>query len=90
METIGVRELRDNLSRVLREVEKGKVVRVLRHGRDVVELRPVRPAPERDLLERLEALDVLGTGTGRIGAVKTVPNRDPERPVSDLVGEERR
>ena len=41
METIGVKELRDNLSRILKKVERGEVIRVLRHGRDVMELRPV-------------------------------------------------
>jgi prevent-host-death family protein len=90
MTSIGVKELRDNLSRVLREVEKGKVVRVLRHGRDVVELRPIRMSPERELIERLGQMDLLGGGTGRIGPVKTVKNRDPDKPISDFVGEDRR
>ena len=40
MATIGIRELRDNLSRVIKRVEEGEVIRVLRHGKDVVELRP--------------------------------------------------
>ena len=90
MASIGVKELRDNLSRVLREVEKGKVIRVLRHGRDVVELRPISTSPERELIDRLKQMDLLGGGTGRIGPVKTVRNRNPDRPVSDFVREDRR
>jgi len=90
MASIGVKELRDNLSRVLREVEKGKVIRVLRHGKDVVELRPIRTSPQQELIDRLKQMDLLGGGTGRIGPVKTVRNRVPDKPVSDFVGENRR
>jgi antitoxin (DNA-binding transcriptional repressor) of toxin-antitoxin stability system len=90
MESIGVKELRDNLSRILRKVESGKVIRVLRHGRGVVELRPVTVDAEQELVNRLEQMDVLGGGTGRIGPVKTVRNRKPHEPVSDLVREDRR
>ena len=90
MESIGVKELRDNLSRILRIVESGKVVRVLRHGKDVVELRPIATDAEHELVSRLEQMDALGGGTGRIGPVKTVRNRKPRKPVSDLVGEDRR
>ena len=91
METIGVKELRDNLSRILRRVEKGKIIRVLRHGKDVVELRPVRIDPEQNLLDRLRNKQLLGGGTGRIRRIaKTVKNRNPDKPVSDFVGEDRR
>jgi len=90
MGSIGVRELRENLSRVLRKVEQGEVIRVLRHGKDVVELRPIRTQAEQEILNRLQRLDLLGGGTGRIGPVKTVRNRIPEKPVSDFVREDRR
>ncbi len=90
MTSIGVKELRDNLSRVLREVEKGKVIRVLRHGKDVVELRPVSKSPQQALVDRLEQMDLLGGGAGRVGSIKTVRNRTPDKPVSDFVREDRR
>jgi len=91
METIGVKELRDNLSRILRRVEKGKIIRVLRHGKDVVELRPVRVDSEQNLLDRLRNKELLGGGTGRIRRIaRTVRNRNPDKPVSDFVGEDRR
>ena len=85
-----VKELRDNLSRILREVERGKVIRVLRHGKDVVQLRPIEMSPEQELIDRLRQLHLLEGGTGRIGPVKTVRNRKPRKPVSDFVGEDRR
>ena len=90
METIGVKQLRDNLSRILKSVEKGAVVRVLRHGRDVVELRPITKSVEQDLVNRLRDKDLLGGGTGKIGAVKIVRNVTPEMPVSDFVIQDRR
>ncbi len=90
METIGVKQLRDNLSRIIKRVEKGAVVRVLRHGKDVVELRPVTKTMEQEFLNRLRDNDLLGGGTGKIGPVKTVKNLKPEMPVSDLVIQDRR
>ncbi len=91
MASIGVKELRDNLSRILREVEKGKVIRVLRHGRDIVELRPVASSPEQELVRRLKQSDLLGgAGIGRVDPVKTVRNRMPDKPVSDFVAQDRR
>ncbi len=90
METIGVKQLRDNLSRILKSVEKGAVVRVLRHGKDVVELRPITKSAQQELLNRLRDRDLLGGGTGKIGGVKTVKNLKPELPVSDLVIQDRR
>jgi antitoxin (DNA-binding transcriptional repressor) of toxin-antitoxin stability system len=90
METIGVKQLRDNLSRILKRVEKGAVVKVLRHGKDVVELRPVTKTTEQELLSRLRDKGLLAGGPGEIGPVKTVKNLQPEMPVSDLVIGDRR
>lgn len=38
--TVGVRELKNNLSKYVREVERGKTVTVTAHGRIVAELVP--------------------------------------------------
>ena len=90
METIGVKQLRDNLSRILKSVEKGAVVRVLRHGKDIVELRSITKSVEQDLVNRLRDKDLLGGGTGEIGVVKIIRNVTPEMPVSDFVIQDRR
>jgi prevent-host-death family protein len=90
METVGVKELRDHLGRILREVERGRVIRVLRHGKEVVQLRPMETSSAREVLERLRQSRQLDGGSGRIGPVKSVKNRMPEKPVSDFVGEDRR
>jgi len=90
METVGVKELRDNLSRILKKVESGEIVRVLRHGKGIVEIRPVSTSPELELAHRLEARGFLRGGSGRIGPVKSVRNLKPDMPVSDFVIEDRR
>jgi antitoxin (DNA-binding transcriptional repressor) of toxin-antitoxin stability system len=90
MDTVGIKELRDNLSRILKMVEQGKVITVLRHGKGIVELRPTKGDRAREVSDRLREKKVLSGGTGKIGPLKTVVNRKPDQPVSDLVIEERR
>lgn len=90
METIGVKRLRDSLSRILKRVEQGEIIRVMRHGKEVVELRPVLSTPEQEVLNRLKDKDLVRGGTGKIGVVKSVKNIKPEMPISDLVAEDRR
>ncbi len=90
METIGVKKLRDDLSRILKRVEEGEIIRVMRHGKDVVELRPIISTTEQKILRLLKDKDLVRGGTGKIGPVKTIRNLKPEMPVSDLVTEDRR
>lgn len=88
--SIGVRELRDNLSRVLKRVEQGEVVRVLRHGKDVLELRPVKTTAENEFVAHMKGKGILVGGSGKVGPVRSVKNRRPEKPISDIIVEERR
>lgn len=88
--SVGVRELRDNLSKVLKKVEGGDVVRVLRHGKDVLELRPLKGKTGNDYIESLKEKGVLSGGSGKIGPVRSVKNKKPGKPVSDLLVDERR
>lgn len=82
---VGVRELRDSLSRHLAEVRSGRVVTVTDHGRPIARIVPV------DRLTRLEQLRV----EGRVLAARARKRPAPEPvsssgTVSDLVGEQRR
>ncbi|MDY7030717.1 MAG: type II toxin-antitoxin system prevent-host-death family antitoxin [Thermodesulfobacteriota bacterium] len=90
MENIGVKELRDNLSRILKRVEQGEVIRVIRHGKDIVELRPIEKNIKQDFLNRLKDKDISRGGAGKMCPVKSVKNLRPDMPVSDLVVEDRR
>jgi prevent-host-death family protein len=90
MESMGVKELRQNLGRVLKRVESGETVMVGRHGKGIAELRPLETHLDRMVSAKLRARGVLGGGSGIVGPVKSVRNRTPQRPVSDLVIEDRR
>lgn len=56
--TVGIRELKNNLSEYVRQVERGRRVAVTSHGRVVAELVPPgsRPAPGKPRLSRDERL----------------------------------
>ncbi len=90
MENIGVKELRDNLSSVLKKVENGEVIRVMRHGKAVVEMQPLTQSKEQKLLDALQKKGLLGGGKGVIGNIKTVKNTMPDKPVSEIIIEDRR
>ncbi|MDP8978555.1 MAG: type II toxin-antitoxin system prevent-host-death family antitoxin [Actinomycetota bacterium] len=82
---VGVRELRDGLSRHLAEVRSGRVVTVTDHGRPIARIVPVE-RPTR--LEQLRA-------EGRVRPARKRKQRAPEPvtaagTVSDLIGEQRR
>jgi prevent-host-death family protein len=47
MKTVSVRELQQNIKRVIDQVEHGQVVEVTRRRRVVARLTPARPAPKR-------------------------------------------
>lgn len=90
MENIGVKELRDNLSKVLKKVESGEIVRIMRHGKAVVEMKPLKTNKEQKLLNALQKKDILGGGSGNIGNIKTVINLKPEKQISEIIIEDRR
>ncbi len=90
MESIGVKQLRDNLSSVLKRVECGEVIRILRHGTDIAEIKPVNNSKARDLLSRLKEKNALGGGTGKISNIKKVKNLIPDKAISNFISEDRR
>lgn len=69
MREIGVRELKAQLSRVLRDVEKGEQVRVTSRGRPVADIVPV--VPERS--EAMKKLIVEGKVTPATGSIPKNP-----------------
>ena len=82
--TVGVRELRQNLSVYLARVKQGQALTVTEHGQAVAELRPL---PQEDHLQRLLA-------DGRVAPARRAPGDRPrpvrlrlERPVSALLQE---
>ena len=83
---VGVRELRDNLSRYLGVVRAGVEVTVTDHGKAVARLSPLdRPRP----LDRLIAEGVV-TPAPSAKRPATGPRIESSGTVSDLVAEQRR
>lgn len=83
--TVGVRELRQNLSVYLARVKKGQALTVTEHGQAVAELRPL-PTPT-DALGRL-------VEEGRVVPARRPPSALPrplklrtDRPVSTILDE---
>lgn len=87
MREIGVRELRDNLSRTLHAVSRGERIRVKRHGRVLAELVPAGEPQD----EEIRSL----TAAGRLTPPSRVkPRRAPRlvearQPASRFVLDER-
>jgi len=77
--TVGIRELRQQASAVLRRVVAGEVIEVTEHGHPIARIVPLRPGvldqmvmegratdAEGDLLDLLEALELPAVGGGPI------------------------
>jgi prevent-host-death family protein len=63
MTTVGVRELRQRASELLRLVERGETVEITDRGRPVALLGPI---PEGSILDRLRAAGEVDAATGDI------------------------
>lgn len=84
---VGIRDLKNGLSRYLKRVQKGESVVVTEHGRPVARIVPI------GLSEHFERLMSEGrvTWSGRrFRPPSKVPRPTPGSPVSDYVGEDRR
>lgn len=85
MRAVGVRELRDGLSRFLAEVRAGRSITVTDHGRPVARIVPV---DEPDPLERLIAEGLIQPARQR---TRSAPRPvEASGTVSDLVADQRR
>ncbi|NLT04740.1 MAG: type II toxin-antitoxin system prevent-host-death family antitoxin [Solirubrobacterales bacterium] len=80
LESVGVRDLRQNLSRFLAEVKEGKSLVVTERGREIARLTPSGPADSpiarlaADRGATLPAADLLSLAAGRRGAATGPPS----------------
>jgi prevent-host-death family protein len=85
VDSVGIQELRDGLSRYLAEVRAGRTLTVTDHGRPVARIVPV---DEPSLLERLIAEGLVQAARQR---KRSAPQPvEASGTVSDLVAEQRR
>lgn len=83
---VGIRELRQNLSRYLRRVRSGERLIVTEHGRPLAVLSPW--AEEGDAVDRLIAEGRARRGSGGLLAVQPL-KRKVSREASEALAEER-
>jgi prevent-host-death family protein len=83
---VGVRQLRDHLSRYLEHVEGGSEVVVTDRGRPIARIVPVGETP----LDRLAAAGLVRPPLRPKVDLSTVARVRPSRPVTPLVSDQRR
>lgn len=88
MERVGVRELRQNASKLLERVERGESLEVTNHGRAVARLVPITIA-QRLTWQELREAGVLRVGHGDPLEVPPQPT-DPDAPSTEQILEELR
>ena len=83
MRSIGVRELRQNASKYLREVKRGETVEVTERGEPVARLVPI---PEESPYERMVAEGRIRPGKGRLSDLGPIRKPEPgDRPLSEIL-----
>ena len=83
METVGIRELKNRLSKYVRQVQAGDIVIVTDRGRVVAELRPPGPGPDRSDIDP-NLLDLERRGLIRLRTQKNHRALYPAMPHVDL------
>jgi prevent-host-death family protein len=86
MDKVGIRELRQNASAVLRRVAAGEVVEVTDRGRTVARIVPMHEASR---LEQLLAEGRATDATGDLLDVKPIPRIAGKAPLSKILAEMR-
>lgn len=89
MTTVGIRELKNNLSQYLRDVKRGKPLTITERGESIAILMPAASHPDTQIAQELSRKGV-GTWKGGKpkGAVRQVSVKG--KPVSQIILEERR
>jgi prevent-host-death family protein len=87
MESVGIRELRQDASTWVRRAAAGEVIEVTDRGRPVARLGPI---PEHETgLAALEAAGRIRHGRGRLSDHQPLPLKPGSRPLSEILEEMR-
>ena len=84
---VGVRDLRQNLSKYLRKVERGRTLRVLARGRPVATLAPL-PGESSSLDDLIREGRAIPAGRN-LAAVTPLPPKRSGKTLSDALQEQR-
>lgn len=89
MTTVGVRELKNNLSHYLRDVKRGKPITITERGRSVAILMPAMSPPDAQIARELSRKGIGSWKGGKPkGASRQVVVKG--KPISQMIIEERR
>jgi prevent-host-death family protein len=89
MATVGVRELKNRLSKYLRRVAGGERITVTDRGQPVAVLAPPETPPDDEVIRRMVREGVASWGGGKPQGAKR-PIKIRGKPISDTVLEDRR
>lgn len=90
MVSIGVRHLKANLSRYLREAQAGVEIQITEHGRPIATIVGLAPKPDVAWARKWVAEGGAHWNGGRLAVRKGVPLRPGAQSASDMVIEDRR
>lgn len=89
MHTVGIRELRDNLSRYIAKVKEGQTIYVTDHDLPVAQIVPVKGPAEAGITEMLAAGEASWSGRKPQGN-PSPPQARGEKTVAEMAAEDRR
>jgi prevent-host-death family protein len=89
MEYVGVRQLKNSLSRYLKLVKSGKTIQVTDRGKPIAKLMPADNSLPQGIIEMLDKEIASWSGEKPRGAIMLYPIRK-DRNISDIVSEDRR
>jgi prevent-host-death family protein len=90
MDKVGVRELRQNASALLRRVKDGEIIEVTDRGRPVARLVPARPlSPMERLIAEGRVTLARGSLEESLRRFPSPPLRPGQRPLSEILAEMR-
>nr|PZN08423.1 MAG: prevent-host-death protein [Caldicoprobacter oshimai] len=89
MHDVGVRQLKNSLSRYLKLVKSGKTIRVTDRGKPVAKLAPVDNPLPQGIIEMLDKKIASWNGEKPKGAV-ILHSISKDKNISDIVSEDRR
>jgi len=90
MVSIGVRHLKANLSRYLRQAQAGVEIQITEHGRPIAAIVALAPKPDVAWARAMVAEGRAHWNGGKPAVRKGVPLRPGARSASDMVIEDRR
>ncbi len=86
-ETVGIRELKNNLSQVMKRVETGEPITVTRRGRPVARIVSTTRSPR---MAELIAKGIVRPGNGKRHTPRPIKLRGPGKTAAEYVSEGRR